>query len=246
MTIAALKGKTFVVPLLVAANLLMFLGIKIAGVQQSSVHLLSTEVWQEFTHLNPQFALPILTSAFTHFEPLHMLGNMMPLLLCGMPIERQLGRGRFAIFYGAAMLFTGLLFAALNFNFPVAVVGASGAVAAIQGAMAVFLLRERLLSWLDFAVATLALCAIDYGLRAFGLSAAAAGLTVVVLGIAILMQESRLRLCLIAGSIGLFAVHNLVMVLGLVFTIKTAYSVHLSGLLFGAVVFFLLAKRRTA
>ncbi|MGH3392440.1 MAG: rhomboid family intramembrane serine protease, partial [Actinomadura sp.] len=83
----------------------------------------------------------LLTSAFLHYGPLHLLFNMWALYVVGQPLEQWLGRLRFAALYvlsalGGSVL--ALLFAPLNSN----TAGASGAVFGLFAA--VFVVSKRL------------------------------------------------------------------------------------------------------
>jgi membrane associated rhomboid family serine protease len=84
----------------------------------------------------------LLTSAFLHYGPVHLLFNMWALYTVGQPLERWLGRLRFGILY-VLSAFGGsvcaLLFAPLNTN----TAGASGAVFGLFAAIFVVARRMR-------------------------------------------------------------------------------------------------------
>jgi membrane associated rhomboid family serine protease len=77
----------------------------------------------------------LITSAFLHYGPLHLLFNMAALIWFGGPLEQALGRGRFLLLY----LVSGLAGSAgaLLVTPTAATVGASGAIFGVLGAMLV-------------------------------------------------------------------------------------------------------------
>ncbi len=83
----------------------------------------------------------LFTSAFAHYGLLHLLFNMYALYVLGPPLERHLGRVRFAVLYGLSALGGSVLvylFSAVN----APTVGASGAVFGLFGAT--FVASKRL------------------------------------------------------------------------------------------------------
>ena len=83
----------------------------------------------------------LVTSAFVHFGILHLAFNMYALYVLGPPLERHLGRGRFAALYGLSALGGSVmvyLFSAAN----VPTAGASGAIFGLFGAT--FVAAKRL------------------------------------------------------------------------------------------------------
>jgi membrane associated rhomboid family serine protease len=77
----------------------------------------------------------LITSAFLHYGPVHLLFNMVALVWFGAPLEQALGRGRFLLLY----LVSGLAGSAgaLLVNPTSVTVGASGAIFGVLGAMLV-------------------------------------------------------------------------------------------------------------
>ncbi|HEU0191826.1 MAG TPA: rhomboid family intramembrane serine protease [Mycobacterium sp.] len=85
----------------------------------------------------------LVTSAFLHYGPLHLLVNMWALYVIGPPLEVALGRWRFATLYGLSALggsVTVYLLAPLNTT----TAGASGAIFGLFGAAFVLARRMRL------------------------------------------------------------------------------------------------------
>ncbi|MCW2901591.1 MAG: Rhomboid family protein [Streptosporangiaceae bacterium] len=84
----------------------------------------------------------LLTSAFLHYGPVHLLFNMWALYVVGQPLELWLGRLRFAVLYLMSALGGSvfvLLFSPLNTN----TAGASGAVFGLFAAVFVVARRMR-------------------------------------------------------------------------------------------------------
>jgi membrane associated rhomboid family serine protease len=84
----------------------------------------------------------LVTSAFLHYGPVHLLFNMWALYMVGQPLEQWLGRLRFAVLYLLSALggsVCALLFAPLNTN----TAGASGAVFGLFAAIFVVSRRMR-------------------------------------------------------------------------------------------------------
>lgn len=69
----------------------------------------------------------LITSAFVHYGLLHILFNMYALYVLGPPLERHLGRGRFATLYGLSALGGSVLVYLLS-PLDAATAGASGAI----------------------------------------------------------------------------------------------------------------------
>ncbi len=79
-------------------------------------------------------AARLLTSLFIHVDWLHLTGNLLFLMIFGVPAERALGTWRFLILFvvGGALANLAGAFALASTNAPI--VGSSGAVSAIVGA----------------------------------------------------------------------------------------------------------------
>lgn len=82
-----------------------------------------------------------VTAQFLHADLFHILGNLLVLLLAGMPLEERLGRARFlAVYFGsgivAVLLHVLWVEYATGAPLSVPVVGASGCVFGILGALA--------------------------------------------------------------------------------------------------------------
>lgn len=84
----------------------------------------------------------LLTAAFLHIGPIHLVVNMLALLMFGSELERQLGRARFLGIYLVSAL--GGATAIQLFGFPGGyVAGASTALYGLLGALGVLLVANR-------------------------------------------------------------------------------------------------------
>lgn len=121
----------------------------------------------------------LLTSAFTHVQPLHIAFNMMALYFLGPTLESVLGRARYLAIYlvsalaGSAAV---MLLSAANSQ----TLGASGAIFGLMGALAVVTLKVRgqaqqVLVWIAInLVITFTLPSISWQGHLGGLAAGAA------------------------------------------------------------------------
>jgi rhomboid protease GluP len=134
--------KTYVTYLLIAANLLMFGWEVISGGSDNPETLYSLGA------LVPEVVFAgewwrVVTANFLHLNFLHLLANMVGLYILGRFIETVLGAGRFLLIYGfsgvGAMLTVAIV--AVIAETPIFVVGASGAVMGLLGAMGAIFLR---------------------------------------------------------------------------------------------------------
>jgi membrane associated rhomboid family serine protease len=74
-----------------------------------------------------------LYSMFLHSDWLHLGGNMLYLWIFGNNVEDRFGHLRFLVFYLFAGMVATVVFAVPNLDSPVALVGASGAIAGVLG-----------------------------------------------------------------------------------------------------------------
>ncbi|MEI8191627.1 MAG: rhomboid family intramembrane serine protease, partial [candidate division NC10 bacterium] len=87
--------------------------------------------------------LALFTCMFLHAGWMHLLGNMLFLWLAGGSLEGRWGRGCFFGFYLASGVVATLIHAAMIPQSPVPMVGASGAIAGLMGALLVRLATTR-------------------------------------------------------------------------------------------------------
>lgn len=89
----------------------------------------------------------IFTATFLHAGPVHLVGNMLVLLLIGVPFEERVRRGRFLVIYFWSAIVAVLLHALYIYmrggDRSIPLVGASGAVFGILGAFATMYPKDR-------------------------------------------------------------------------------------------------------
>jgi membrane associated rhomboid family serine protease len=107
----------------------------------SSLFDAQVSITQQFFELR---AARLLTSLFIHVDWLHLTGNLLFLMIFGVPAERTLGAWRFLILFllGGALANLIGAFTLANANQPI--VGSSGAVSAIVGAYFALFPRAKL------------------------------------------------------------------------------------------------------
>lgn len=89
----------------------------------------------------------VATACVLHYGAVHLVMNLLGLAILGQKLERMVGAKRFLIVYVAAGLGSGLVFmavAALRSAAPTILVGASGCIMGVVGALAAVLLRRWL------------------------------------------------------------------------------------------------------
>ena len=126
------EGELIPIIVLIIANVVVYLAINIAGFSGGSIveYLAlsrSTVMAQPWT---------ILTSMFTHMDFMHLLANMVTLYFYGSFLNRITGTRTFLVIYFGGGLLSAL--AVLLLSHPLSgTIGASGAIFALGGALAV-------------------------------------------------------------------------------------------------------------
>jgi membrane associated rhomboid family serine protease len=120
-------GKPIVTYVLIAANVVMFaLQMAVSGFQQSLY------LWPAAVAVYDQY-YRLLTSAFLHDGPTHIVFNMWALWVIGPALERWLGRTRFiALYFLSALGGSVVVYLLTAINVPT--LGASGAIFGLFGA----------------------------------------------------------------------------------------------------------------
>ncbi len=88
-----------------------------------------------YSSLNP-ISVNLLNSIFIHESFIHIISNVIVFLLIGIPLEQRINARRTMIFFVLTGITANVIFILYNYNTPVILVGASGA---IFGLMGVFL-----------------------------------------------------------------------------------------------------------
>ncbi len=92
----------------------------------------------------------IFTSMFIHANFLHVLFNMIALLFIGSILESRISSRRFVVLYFVTGVLATLVFLLANFDRVVFLVGASGAVSGVLGALARLYPYQRLVMFYGF------------------------------------------------------------------------------------------------
>ncbi len=77
----------------------------------------------------------LLTGIFTHYNFMHIFLNMIVLLLIGFPLETRIGTRRFLIIYLITGIISELIFSVLNYDKSIILLGASGSIFGVMGAL---------------------------------------------------------------------------------------------------------------
>ncbi|MBN2224448.1 MAG: rhomboid family intramembrane serine protease [Deltaproteobacteria bacterium] len=78
---------------------------------------------------------PFLTSMFIHGSFLHLAGNCLFLYVFGSELENRFGPRKYLYFYLISGIYCGLFYAACEWQSPMPVIGASGAISGLMGAV---------------------------------------------------------------------------------------------------------------
>lgn len=92
-----------------------------------------------------------LTYAFLHGGLVHLIVNMITLVSLGMPVVRDVGQARFLVIYVISTLAGAIVFAVMTSSFR-PMVGASGALFGLAGALVVWNARHTLAQDVSLAV----------------------------------------------------------------------------------------------
>lgn len=129
---------------LAIGNVAIFLLTAFGPKYVDGVHAISVihaELALDTTNLTGDLKLALIqfvTSMFVHFDLWHLFGNMLVLVLFGLPFEERIGGRRFLLVYLLGGLLGGLTQVAVNLgDGRILLMGASGAIFAIIGAFAV-------------------------------------------------------------------------------------------------------------
>jgi membrane associated rhomboid family serine protease len=145
-TVAGAKpgGRPFVVPLLIALNVAVFVWTVVqARSISSNFNSAAFDAWAlEPGEVQDGAWWRLLTSGFLHIGPIHLVFNMLALWVLGRDLELVLGRGRFLALYLISLL-GGAAAVMLFYGPDESVAGASGAVFGLMGSLVVVLKRLR-------------------------------------------------------------------------------------------------------
>ena len=170
--------------------------------------------------------LSAVTAMFLHGGWVHLAGNMLYLWVFGNNVEDRLGHFRFVVFYVVGGLVATYVFAFLNAGSSQALVGASGAIAAILGAYLVLYPRAGVHTYVPFPLYLLAAIIPGARIRGWFLFFAIVTLPAwLVLGLWFVLQVMSTGATPGGGGI--------------------AYEAHVSGFAAGIVLLLFMDRRRT-
>jgi membrane associated rhomboid family serine protease len=114
--------------IIILINVLVFVGVNIHPDYVNTLGLTPAIVWSH--------PWQIVTSMFTHYDFFHILANMWTLYFFGSSVLQMLGARRFWIIYMVGGIMGSLVYILLGSAYSTAI-GASGAIFALGGALAV-------------------------------------------------------------------------------------------------------------
>lgn len=173
--------------LLIAANILVFVFMWLAGANQEAlVNDLALIPANVTSGLDLGDIGDIFTSMFMHAGLLHLGGNMLYLWIFGDNVEDSMGPVKYLAFYLIGGIVASLAHILTNPNSQIPTVGASGAIAAVLGAYLILFPQSRVLTFIP----------IGYFMRLTAVPA------IIVLGLWFLLQLFSGVMSVGAGDVG--------------------------------------------
>lgn len=86
----------------------------------------------------------IFTSMFMHISPIHLIGNVLVLYLIGLPLEERIGSGKWGAIYVAGGVAGTMAYFLMSPGSESHLLGASGAIFGLGGALLVLYPRDRI------------------------------------------------------------------------------------------------------
>ncbi|MCL2785669.1 MAG: rhomboid family intramembrane serine protease [Methanomassiliicoccaceae archaeon] len=148
VTLIVMTGRRYNATMVLAmSNIVIFAVIEIAYRGTFNVTLL--ELGLKFSMVT-QEPWTLITSMFIHADFFHLIFNMLFLIAIGIPLESRIGKRRFLTVYIAGGIIGSLVFAFAEWgtSLSVVLVGASGAISALMGAMIMLYPREKIMFFL--------------------------------------------------------------------------------------------------
>jgi membrane associated rhomboid family serine protease len=138
------RSVPFVNYLLIAANILVFIFMWLAGSDQEAlVYQFALIPAQVTAGLDLGDIADIFTSMFMHGGLAHIAGNMLYLWIFGDNVEDAMGHGKYLLFYLTGGVVASLAHILTNSASQIPTVGASGAIAAVLGAYLILYPQSR-------------------------------------------------------------------------------------------------------
>lgn len=138
----AFSGRFLAVGAIVVTNILVFVltafgpSYHVEGAVGFDIPKIHAELGlfgQEVAALQPVAGLRLVTSMFVHADAFHIFGNMLMLLIFGLPFEERIGHRRFTLLYLLSGAAGSLAMAGSVWGEPLLLMGASGAVFGVLG-----------------------------------------------------------------------------------------------------------------
>ncbi|MCU0861435.1 MAG: rhomboid family intramembrane serine protease [Methanomassiliicoccales archaeon] len=139
LALGALRRVSLTLALIVANFLVFFLEIFGPGYVIESQLGFRPEYLQTGDDLYTLF-----TSMFVHASAMHLLANMLFLLFFGWPLEERIGKARMLVVYLAAGILGAVFEGMVRWGEYTVIIGASGAIAGLVGALFILYPREKL------------------------------------------------------------------------------------------------------
>jgi membrane associated rhomboid family serine protease len=135
--------------LLIVLNILVFVGMWLAGSQQEALVYQFAMIPSNFSNgIGAGDVLDVFTSMFMHAGLAHIGGNMLYLWIFGDNVEDRLGSGRYLVFYLFGGVVASLAHLLTNPGSQIPTVGASGAIAAVLGAYLVMYPQSKIVTFI--------------------------------------------------------------------------------------------------
>jgi membrane associated rhomboid family serine protease len=93
---------------------------------------------------DPLYLPTIITSMYMHLSPIHLISNILILYLIGLPLEERIGSGKWGIIYIASGIAGTLLYFLFNLGSEVHLLGASGAIFGLGGALLILYSKDEI------------------------------------------------------------------------------------------------------
>lgn len=106
--------------------------------------LIENNAFQPSSFGSIQSFLTIFTSMFLHYDPIHCIGNILILYLIGLPLEERIGSKNWGVIYFSTGFIATLLFYMFHPTSDSLLLGASGAIYGIAGALLILYPRDRI------------------------------------------------------------------------------------------------------
>ncbi|MBA3045465.1 MAG: rhomboid family intramembrane serine protease [Candidatus Thermoplasmatota archaeon] len=138
--------KAYLTQVMVIANFFIFIYVFVLDNMASPLH---NDMINAFTFMPSKFGDPlyihtIFTSMFMHAHPFHLIGNVLVLYLIGLPLEERIGSKNWGIIYLVTGIAATMLFWLFHMSAYTYLLGASGAIFGIGGALLILYPRDRI------------------------------------------------------------------------------------------------------